>query len=79
MDIETLAKTIAYVVIAMLSVALGVWLLIELPLWAAPLMFGVAVFFGLVFLGPLIAVAAFCIAALIKAAAWLVSHRRARA
>lgn len=46
MDIETLAKTIAYVVIATLSVALGVWLLIELPLWAAPLMFGVAVFLG---------------------------------
>lgn len=79
MDIETLAETIAYAIVAVLTVALGVWLVIELPLWAVPFVFGVAVFFGLAFLGPIIAVAAFVAAACIKAAAWLISHRRARA
>ncbi|MHA6912995.1 hypothetical protein ACQUJO_07655 [Ralstonia pseudosolanacearum] len=79
MDIETLAETIAYALFAVLAAALGVWLLIELPLWAAPLAFGVAVFFGLALVGPAIAAAAFVAAAAIKGTAWLVSHRRARA
>ncbi|ARU24884.1 hypothetical protein ACKZDW_00645 (plasmid) [Ralstonia syzygii subsp. celebesensis] len=79
MDIETLAETIAYALFAVLATSLGIWLLIELPLWAVPLVFGVAVFFGLAFVGPAIAAVAFVAAATIKATAWLISHRRARA
>ncbi|ARU23675.1 hypothetical protein RSSE_c3292 [Ralstonia solanacearum] len=79
MDLETLAETIAYTIVTVLAVALGVWLVIELPLWAVPLAFGVAVFFGLAFLGPVVAAAAFAAAACIKTVAWLVSRRRARA
>ncbi|WP_369951990.1 hypothetical protein [Ralstonia syzygii] len=78
MDIETLAETIAYAVVTVLAVALGVWLVIELPLWAVPLVFGVAVFFGLAFFGPVIAAAAFTAAACIKAVTWLISRRHAR-
>ncbi|RAS18940.1 hypothetical protein DFO50_10296 [Microvirgula sp. AG722] len=79
MNVETLAETIAYAIVVVLAVALGIWLVIELPLWAVPFIFGLVAFFGLAFLGPVIAVVAFVAAALIKAAAWLISHRRARA
>lgn len=79
MNLETLAETIAYAVVTVLAIALGIWLLIELPLWAVPFAFALAAFFGLAFFGPVIAAAAFAAAALIKAAAWLISHRRAQA
>lgn len=78
MDLEELAELIVYGVLTVAGIALAAWALIALPLWLAPFAFAVITFFGLAALGPVIAVGAFVIAAVLKGFAFLIS-RRARA
>lgn len=81
MDIQKIAEKIALVITILLAIALGIWLLVELPLWLAPFVFAIAFFLGAAFLGPIIAVGAFLAAICIKATVWLVkaiSRRRAQ-
>lgn len=79
MDIDEIAENIATTVTTALLIALLIWLVLTLPLWAVPLVFALAAFFGLACGGPMIALAAFLIAGLVKAGNWLVSRRRVRA
>ncbi|MCM2494542.1 hypothetical protein [Burkholderia glumae] len=79
MNISSVAEGIAYTVITIAGVVLGVWLLIELPWWSVPIIFGIVAFFAIAFLGPIVVVGSYLIAAVIKAVVWLVGRLGRRA
>jgi len=76
MDVNKTANTIAMTLVWIMAIALGIYLVIKLPLWLAPFVFAVAVFFLLAFVGPIIAGFAFVVALLIKGVQLLISRRR---
>lgn len=76
MDVNKTANTIAMTLVWIMAIALGIYLVIKLPLWLAPFVFAVAVFFLLAFVGPIIAGFSFVVALLIKGIQLLISRRR---
>lgn len=78
MNTDDIAEIIATTTTTLLLAALLVWLAVALPLWSVPIVFALAAFFSLALLGPVIAISAYCLAAIFKAAKWLISHRRVR-
>lgn len=78
MDIQKIAEAIATTISVLLAIALGIYLLVKLPLWLVPIAFAVAGFLLYAFVGPAVAIFSFIVALLAKGLQQLTSRRHTR-